>query len=132
MTEALKAARAAAETSVLIMLDLLATFDTVNHRILLSVLLDMGVSGKALSWFESYLAGHSFHVSRNGHTSLSNPCPIRVQKGLALGPLLFATYTTCLDPTIRSLGFTYYCYTDDTDLYHQHSHEMTPRSPRGC
>src|SRR4029434_44537 len=36
VTEALKTARAAAQSSALVLLDLSAAFDTVNHRILLS------------------------------------------------------------------------------------------------
>ena len=38
VTEALKTARAAAQSSALVLLDLSAAFDTVNHRILLSIL----------------------------------------------------------------------------------------------
>src|SRR4029434_8910322 len=57
VTEALKTARAAAQSSALVLLDLSAAFDTVNHRILLSILSSMGISGNAHSWFKSYLTG---------------------------------------------------------------------------
>lgn len=70
--EALKEVRAAAKSSVLILLDLSAVFHTVNHRILLSILSNMGITGKAHTWLESYLTGQSFNVSWLGHTSVQH------------------------------------------------------------
>ncbi|KAI4879268.1 hypothetical protein NFI96_025816, partial [Prochilodus magdalenae] len=55
VTERLHAARSAKLSSVLILLDLSAAFKTVNHKILLSVLTDLGITGTAWKWFESYL-----------------------------------------------------------------------------
>ena len=62
VTEALRVAKASAQSSVLILLDLSAAFDTVNHDILLSTLSELGISGKAHSWFELYLSGRPFSV----------------------------------------------------------------------
>ncbi|XP_067301248.1 uncharacterized protein, partial [Pseudorasbora parva] len=64
VTEALRLAKAASKSSVLILLDLSAAFDTVNHQILLSTLKTMGISGTALQWFRSYLSGRSYRVVR--------------------------------------------------------------------
>src|SRR4029434_10041763 len=108
VTEALKIARAAAQSSALVLLELSAAFDTVNHRILLSILSSMGISGKAHSWFESYLTGRSFNVSWQGQLSVPHHLTTGVPQGSVMGPLLFAIYTTSLGPIIRSHGFSYH------------------------
>ncbi|KAK3556049.1 hypothetical protein QTP70_001848 [Hemibagrus guttatus] len=54
VTEQLHAARSAKLSSVLILLDLSAAFDTVNHKTLLSTLRSLGICGTAWEWFASY------------------------------------------------------------------------------
>lgn len=49
------------ECSILVVLDLSAAFDTVNHKILIERLQHwVGISGKALKWFCSYLTNRKF------------------------------------------------------------------------
>ncbi len=55
VAEALRLARTDSKSLILILLDLSAAFDMVNHQILLSTLLAKGISGTTLQWFESYL-----------------------------------------------------------------------------
>ncbi len=117
VTEALRVAKADSKSSVLILLDLSAAFDTVNHQILLSTLSSLGITGIPLRWFESYLTGRSFRVAWGGEVSKAHQLVTGVPQGSVLGPLLFSTYTTSLGPIIQAHGFSYHCYADDTQLH---------------
>ncbi|KAK3526338.1 hypothetical protein QTP70_024275 [Hemibagrus guttatus] len=94
VTEKLQAARSAKLSSVLILLDLSAAFDTVNHKTLLSTLRSLGICGTAWEWFASYLDGCSYQVTWNGLTSAPRRLSTGVLQGSVLSPLLFSLYTS--------------------------------------
>ena len=67
----------------LVVLDLSAAFDTVNHDILLvyTLQLSMELKGKALKWFDEYLRPRSFKVAVNGVYSKERNLEVSVPQG---------------------------------------------------
>ena len=85
------------ETTALVLLDLSATFDIIDHSTVLSCLPNwFGVDGSVLKWFTSYLTDH-YQSIKIGST-LSDLCKLLfgVPQSSILGPLLFSLYTTPL------------------------------------
>ena len=51
------------EATVIMLLDLSAAFDTVDHDLLLNILKkEIGLRGKVLDWFSSFLKGRSQRI----------------------------------------------------------------------
>jgi len=72
--------------TLLVLLDLSAAFDTVNHEILLeSMTSKLSIGGTALSWFRPYLSGRSQRVAVNHKLSKSLPLDCGVPQGSCLG-----------------------------------------------
>ncbi len=132
MTEALRIVEADSKSSVLILLDLSATFDTVNHQIQMSILSSQGITGTALHWFESYLKGRSFRVAWGGEVSKEHQLVTGVPQGSILGPLIFYIYTTSLRPFIQAHGFSYHCYANDTQLYFRFNQTIRSSMNSSC
>ena len=104
--------------SILVLLDLSAAFDTVNHAILLGRLeTSFGITDAALAWFASYLSGRSQRVSVNGEISDGYPLPFGVHQGLCLGPLLFSVYASKLFEVTKLYLPNAHAFADDTQLY---------------
>ena len=93
----------------LLLLDLSAAFDTVNHSLLLSRLKNsFGITGTFLQWFHSYLSGRSQFVEINDTKSSVRDLTVGVPQGSVLGPILYLLYTTPLTEIIGSHGLDYH------------------------
>jgi len=108
----------AGSSVALVMLDLSAAFDTVNHANLLSLLeYHIGVKASALSLFKSYLSDRTQCVSINNAMSELAALVYGVPQGSVLGPIKFCIYTLPLGAIIRHYNVNYHIYADDTQLY---------------
>ena len=106
------------QLTALVLLDLSAAFDTIDHNILIHRLENwFGVSGVALQLLSSYLIDRTQSVSIDGHCSPAEPLLTGVPQGSVLGPLLFTMYTTPVAHLIQSTPFSYHLYADDTQIY---------------
>ena len=107
--------------TALVLLDLSAAFDTIDHDGLINCLTSwFGFSGKKLNWFASYISGRSQLVKIG--TILSNSADLKfgVPQGSVLGPILFSLYTTPLNKVISAYSSVkFHFYADDTQLYIQ-------------
>ena len=104
--------------TLLVLLDLSAAFDTVDHEILLSRLSSsFGIRGKALEWFSSYLSGRSQRIVFDGVTSDSCDVRFGVPQGSCLGPLLFVMYASKLFEIVQAHLPDAHGFADDTQLY---------------
>lgn len=86
--------------SKLVLLNLSAAFDTIDHKILLDRLQN---DRQALNWFRSYLSDCYHFVCLNGEKSKITSVDYGVPQGSMLGHLLFSIYMLPLGNIIRNM-----------------------------
>ena len=102
----------------LILLDLSAAFDTIDHSILIKRLEDIGIVGIPLAWIKSYLSERTFSIKIDNHYSSTCKMYYGVPQVSVLGPLPFSLYVLPLNNIISNFpSVKYQIFADDIQLY---------------
>jgi len=100
-----------------VLLDLSAASDTIDHQILLQIMnRHFAVAGRALDWYQSYLCQRSQTFYINGQLSGPFLIDCSVPQGSVLSPLKFIGYTEDLADLLNSHQFSNHLYADDTQI----------------
>ena len=101
------------KASLLVLLDLSAAFDTVDHDVLLADLFSCGI----LTLLKSYLTNRFQRTSVDA--SLSEPVHLQfgVPQRSVLGPILFTLYTSSVATLLEAHNVAYHFYAEDTQIY---------------
>ena len=104
--------------SELVLLDLSAAFDTIDHEILLHHLHNVfGFGDTVLSWFQSSLENRTkIDVLHGKHSTPASLC-YGVPQGPVLGPILFILCTQPLSNVMQHYPVFHQIYADDTQIY---------------
>jgi hypothetical protein len=102
------------EVGGLILLDLSAAFDTVDHTIMADVLRErFGIQGSALDWMISYLENRTQVIAVGSNSSTTRRVSCGVPQGSVLGPKQFIAYTDEVSDIFSSHRVSHYTYADD-------------------
>ena len=104
--------------TILVLLDLSATFDTIDHHILFYILEHLlGITDSALALMKSYLDGRQQWVQIYGVISDFTELACGVPQGSVLGPLKLCIYMLPIGLIMRHHDIDFHIYSDDTQLY---------------
>ena len=74
--------------TILVLLDLSAAFDTIEHSLLISRLANIGIADNALKLFTSYISDRTSSMLINGHLSYPRNILYGVPQRYVLGPII--------------------------------------------
>ena len=100
--------------SVVLLLDLSAAFDTVDHEKLLAILeFEIGITGVALEWFREFLTNRTQKVKIGETCSEIALLLFGVIQGSILGPRLFNIYIRSEYKRVKPTRFEIVGFADD-------------------
>ena len=100
------------------MLDLSATFDTLDHTIMLDRLRrKYGIDEQALKWISSCLDIRNQSVHVIGSKFQPKTMTFAKPQGSVLGAVFYVYYSKPVGLIIRSHKMEYHSYADDSQLY---------------
>uniref|UniRef100_A0A1Y1M732 Reverse transcriptase domain-containing protein n=1 Tax=Photinus pyralis TaxID=7054 RepID=A0A1Y1M732_PHOPY len=102
--------------TTLVLLDFTKAFDTINHKLLISILHYSGLSHTARKFMISYLEDRVQAVSTAGIMSKFLHTSCGVPQGSVLGPILFNIYISTFPLALKHC--TSHFYADDAQLYY--------------
>lgn len=103
---------------ILVLLDLSAAFDTVDHELLLHRLRTrFGLGGSVIDWLTSYLSDRNQTVVTAGEKSSPKSLGCGVPQGSVLGPVLFSCYICPLSDISKKHDLSTHQYADDSEQY---------------
>jgi hypothetical protein len=106
------------DIGMLMMLDLSAAFDSVDHATLLKRLTtSYGLKGSVINWFRSYLSDRTQCVHSSKTRSSISTLLYGVPQGSVLGPILFLLYVADVLQLIKRHQLLPHAYADDTQIY---------------
>jgi len=106
------------DVSALVLLDMTAAFDTINHSMLLQRLQStFGICDTAHRWFQSYLSGRKQYVRRGSARLSTTYLVCGVPQQSVLGPTLLVLYIVDLMQLVESRGLSPHLYADDVQVY---------------
>jgi len=104
--------------TILVMLDLSAAFDTIDHKkLLLRLKQTFGFADNPLQWVASYLTDRYQTVSIEDKLSEPVLMTFGVPQGSVLGPKFYTMYTKPVGSICRNHGLNHHFYADDSQLY---------------
>jgi len=106
------------QSVMLVLLDLSAAFDTVDHNIMLDRLHhNCGITDTCLQWLSSYFSDRTQSVVIDGLSSSPHALTTGVPQGSVVGPFTFPQYLQPVSEIAKNYHTSVHFYADDTQLY---------------